>query len=168
MTEIRSAALQKAKEQSKEKDLKQHADKIVLGFGKIDEASAIRAIWELVQNACDLSPKCKVTIDYSGEGFSFSHNGKPFTSSTLLSLIKQVSDKGEGPQVGKFGTGFITTHAFGRKYRLNSFLEIDNQLIEIKDFLIDRSPKEWKGMVKNLEIQEKQAYNLINHGAIAL
>ena len=155
-----------AERESKEADLKQHADKLVQGFGKIDAASAIRAIWELVQNACDLSPSCNVTIDYSKNGFSFSHNGKPFTTSTLLSLIKQVSNKGGGPEVGKFGTGFITTHAFGRKFILNSILDVNGQFIEIKDFVIDRSPKEWKSMVDNLIVQEEQVYNLLENGAL--
>lgn len=151
--------------ESKEADLKQHADKLIRGFENLSNSSAIRAIWELVQNACDLSAECNVTIDYSKDGFSFTHNGKPFKSATLISLIKQVSNK-DGPEVGKFGTGFISTHAFGRKFTINSLLEVQGQYLKIKDFLIDRTPKDWKPMVRNLISQENSVYSLIKEGEI--
>lgn len=163
----RNLAEQDAVLESKQADLKQHADKLVRGFENIDNSSTNRAVWELVQNACDLSKECKVKIDYSQKGFSFTHNGKPFTSATLISLIKQVSNKYDGEEVGKFGTGFITTHAFGRKFLINSLLDVKGRFIKVKDFLIDRSAKEWKGMVTSLIKQEDQVYQLIKLGEIA-
>lgn len=162
----RNKAKEDAKIVSKKADLKQHADKLVRGFENIDNASANRAIWELVQNACDLSSKCIVTIDYRNGSFSFTHNGKPFTTVTLISLIKQVSSKEDEIEVGKFGTGFITTHSFGRKFKINSLLEVEGQFIQIKDFLIDRSPKESEGIADNIITQEDQVYDLIQKGSI--
>jgi hypothetical protein len=126
----RGQAQADAERESKEADLKQHADKLVRGFENIDNSSYNRAVWELVQNACDLSNECKVIIDYSKNGFSFTHNGKPFTSATLISLIKQVSSKYDGDEVGKFGTGFITTHAFGRKFKINSLLDVKGRFLK--------------------------------------
>jgi hypothetical protein len=149
--------------ESKEADLKQHADKLIQGFAEIDNTSANRAVWELVQNACDLSANCKIVIDYSNDGFSFSHNGKPFKSVTLISLIKQVSNK-DGVEVGKFGTGFITTHAFGRKFLITSLLDVKGRYINIENFEIDRSPMHWKDMVKNLREQEDRVYQLLKTG----
>lgn len=163
----RNLAEKEAVFESKQADLKQHADKLVRGFENIDNSSTNRAIWELVQNACDLSTECKVSIDYRNEGFSFSHNGNPFTSATLISLIKQVSSKNGGEEVGKFGTGFLTTHAFGRKFKINSFLHVKGRFIKVNDFLIDRSAMEWKGMVSSLIEQEKRVYQLIKLGDIA-
>jgi hypothetical protein len=162
----RNEAKHDAELESKVADLKQHADKLILGFVNIDSSSGNRAIWELVQNACDLSDKCKITINYSG-GFSFTHNGKPFTSATLISLIKQVSNKDSADDVGKFGTGFITTHAFGRKFKLTSTLNVKEKILRIKDFLIDRTSRDWKGMVESLIDQEKQVYKLIETGQFA-
>lgn len=162
----RDQAQKDVERESKEADLKQHADKLMRGFENIDNNSANRAIWELVQNACDLSPECKIEIDFSNNGFAFSHNGKPFTTSTLISLIKQVSNKTEGNEVGKFGTGFITTHAFGRKFKINSLLYVGGKFISIKDFEIDRSPKESLEMVKKLINQEIQVFELIKHGEL--
>src|SRR5258706_10650192 len=92
----RTHAVKEARKKSARADMKQHADKLIQGFEKLNESHAKRAVWELVQNACDLSDHCEVVIDFSKNGFSFTHNGKPFTSETIISLIKQVSSKPPG------------------------------------------------------------------------
>ncbi|MBZ9730389.1 hypothetical protein LB467_11900 [Salegentibacter sp. JZCK2] len=166
----REQILEKAKQESERSDLKQHADKMIRGFENFNNYSSNRAIWELVQNACDLTKHCEVIIDYRKGGFKFTHNGKPFNTQSLISLIKQVSGKyGEEnnlPEVGKYGTGFITTHAFGRKFLINSILEAEGTYFEIKDFLIDRSPKEWMAMSENIKAQKDRVFNLIQEGDI--
>lgn len=165
----RDAILNIAKTESELSDLKQHADKMIRGFENFNNYSSNRAVWELVQNACDLTTECEVVLDYRN-GFSFTHNGKPFTTKSFISLIKQVSGKyGEEsdiPEVGKYGTGFLTTHTFGRKFLINSILEANNTFFEIKDFLIDRSPKEWKALSENIRTQKENVYQLIQEGAI--
>lgn len=167
----RKEILKNAIDESELSDLKQHADKMIRGFENFNKHSSDRAIWELVQNACDLTEECEIEIDYRANTFSFSHNGKPFTTNSLISLIKQVSGKyGEEtklPEVGKYGTGFLTTHAFGRKFKINSFLKAGDTFFEIKDFLIDRSPKEWKPMTENIRTQKDKVFNLIENGEIA-
>lgn len=166
----RDEILKNAELESELSDLKQHADKMIRGFENFNNFSSNRAIWEMVQNACDLTHDCEVIIDYSEENFSFSHNGKPFTTKALISLIKQVSGKygeeTEFPEVGKYGTGFLTTHTFGRKFLINSILEAENAFFEIKDFLVDRSPKEWKDLSANIKSQKDNVYKLIREGSI--
>ncbi len=166
----RQEILDNAKNESELSDLKQHADKMIRGFENFNNFSSNRAVWELVQNACDLSKKCEVVIDYSNEGFAFSHNGAPFTTNALISLIKQVSGKygneSEMPEVGKYGTGFLTTHTFGRKFYINSILEANGVFFDIKDFLIDRSPKEWKKLSENIKVQKDNVYKLIEEGLV--
>ena len=165
----RDEILKNAKTESELSDLKQHADKMIRGFENFNNYSSNRAVWELVQNACDLTTNCEVILDYKN-GFSFTHNGKPFTTKSFISLIKQVSGKyGEEsdiPEVGKYGTGFLTTHTFGRKFRINSILEANNTFFEIRDFLIDRSPKEWKELSENIRTQKENVYQLIQEGVI--
>ncbi|MCH6232619.1 sacsin N-terminal ATP-binding-like domain-containing protein [Cognataquiflexum rubidum] len=165
----RDEILNNAKTESELSDLKQHADKMIRGFENFNNYSSNRAVWELVQNACDLTTECEVVLDYRN-GFSFTHNGKPFTTKSFISLIKQVSGKygeeSEIPEVGKYGTGFLTTHTFGRKFKINSILEANNTFFEIKDFLIDRSPKEWKALSENIRTQKENVYQLIQEGAI--
>jgi hypothetical protein len=165
----RDEILNNAKTESELSDLKQHADKMIRGFENFNNYSSNRAVWELVQNACDLTTECEVVLDYRN-GFSFTHNGKPFTTKSFISLIKQVSGKygeeSEIPEVGKYGTGFLTTHTFGRKFKINSILEANNTFFEIKNFLIDRSPKEWKALSENIRTQKENVYQLIQEGAI--
>lgn len=167
----RDAILTNAINESELSDLKQHADKMIRGFENFNSFSSNRAIWELVQNACDLSKNCEVVIDYSKGGFSFTHNGTPFTTKAFISLIKQVSGKyGEDadiPEVGKYGTGFLTTHTFGRKFLINSILEANGTFFEIKDFSIDRSPKEWKELSESIKTQKENVYKLIKEGAVS-
>lgn len=166
----RDEILKNAELESELSDLKQHADKMIRGFENFNNFSSNRAIWEMIQNACDLTHHCEVIIDYSKENFSFSHNGSPFTTKALTSLIKQVSGKyGEDsdlPEVGKYGTGFLTTHTFGRKFYIDSTLVAKNTFFEIKNFLVDRSPKEWKELSANIKIQKDNVYKLIKEGTI--
>lgn len=123
--------------QDERSNLKLHADKMLRGFENFNDFSANFAIWELVQNACDLSKECKVEVDYNNSGIKFSHNGKPFTIKSLISLIKQVSvkygDAEEIAEVGKYGTvservptyqsgnGFLIgyAHDFSAKYTID-------------------------------------------------
>ena len=164
----RNEIVKNAEIESELSDLKQHADKMILGFGNFNEFSSNRAIWELIQNACDLTKNCEVIIDYSKEGFNFTHNGKPFTTKALISLIKQVSgkygDNTDIPEVGKYGTGFLTTHTFGRRFFINSILEADGLFLPIKDFEIDRRPKEWRELSEKIRQQKENIFELIKTG----
>ncbi len=162
----RTQEVQKAKEESERSDLKQHADKMLRDFEKFNDFSSNRAIWELVQNACDLTIDCRAIIDYRDNKFSFTHNGRPFNSNSLISLIKQVSgDKDENseiPPVGKYGTGFLTTHSLGRKFIINSVLQSSSgHFIEVKDFLIDRSPKKWEELSEQIRLQKDKVFDII-------
>ncbi len=164
----RTLAIDEAKKKSAKADMKQHADKLIQGFDKLDNSHAKRAVWELVQNASDLSENCEVEIDFSNGGFSFSHNGTPFISETLISLIKQVSSKDPDKKedVGQFGTGFITTHSFGKIINLNSILKESGFYIEIDNFKIDRYAKNSDELVEKLVIQEQLVYQILREGRV--
>jgi hypothetical protein len=165
----RKALRAKTEKESKLSDLKQHATKMLQAFAKFNDFSSNRAIWELVQNACDLTTNGELVTDYRNSQFSFSHNGKQFTTNALISLIKQVSGDKDGeseiPPVGKYGTGFLTTHSLGRKFYINSFLEAsDNISIKIENFLIDRSAKDWPELAEKIQCQLDKAFGLIDSG----
>ncbi|MCS3532848.1 sacsin N-terminal ATP-binding-like domain-containing protein [Chryseobacterium sp. JUb7] len=172
-TTNREEIIQQTRRDDERSDLKQHADKMLRDFEKFNDFSSNRAIWELVQNACDLSSKCEITIDYRNERISFSHNGKPFNTKSLISLIKQVSGKyGEQQdikEVGKYGTGFLTTHTFGRKFSINSVLDTGEFYLPINDFEIDRTPKTWELLSDNISDQKKRVYEILkNETAISI
>ncbi|MET7029795.1 sacsin N-terminal ATP-binding-like domain-containing protein [Sediminicola luteus] len=164
MQEDRDLLIEKTRKEDERSDLKQHADGMLRDFEKFNKNSSNRAIWELVQNACDLTTQCKIEIDYRYNQFSFSHNGKAFTTKTLISLVKQVSGKygdEDIPEVGKYGTGFLTTHTYGRRFKLNSILDAGGYYLPIKDFEIDRTPKNWQDLSDNISDQKKRVYDLL-------
>lgn len=131
---------------------KQSCTKISQGLDKLDPRSGERAIWELFQNARDLATTdasgkkiAHIKITVTPTEFIFSHKGKPFTHDSFGSLVKQVSsqEKEDEDSVGQYGTGFLTTHAFGRKILVTGSLDMEDQApgkyVNIDRFEIDRT-----------------------------
>lgn len=131
---------------------KQSCTKISQGLDKLDSRSSERAIWELFQNARDLAVKeadgskiAHIKITVTPTEFIFAHKGKPFTHDSFGSLVKQVSsqEKEDEESVGQYGTGFLTTHAFGRKILVTGSLDMEEQapgkFVNIDGFEIDRT-----------------------------
>ena len=163
----REEAGKRAEDEAKRADMKQHADKIIQGFEKLEESHAERrAIWELFQNAIDLSENCEIIITITDNTTEFKHNGKPFTAKTLISLIKQVSSKSpenNDDEVGQYGTGFITTHSFGKKILLSGSLQEDNYFIQFDNFEIDRIAKNSEELIDKLMDQQNKVFYLIRN-----
>ena len=160
-----SEAKEKAKKEAARIDMKQHANKLIQGFEKLDESDAKRAIWELIQNAVDVSENCEIIISITDKSLIFQHNGKPFTTTTLNSLIKQVSSKASqnnDDEVGQYGTGFITTHSFGKKILLSGSLKKEEGYIYFDNFEIDRTAKDSDELIEKLIIQQEKAFDLID------
>lgn len=160
-----SEAKEKAKKEATRIDMKQHANKLIQGFEKLDESDAKRAIWELLQNAVDVSENCEIIISITDKSLIFQHNGKPFTTTTLNSLIKQVSSKtsqNNNDEVGQYGTGFITTHSFGKKILLSGSLEKEERYVYFDNFEIDRTAKNSDELIDKLIKQQEKAFDLID------
>lgn len=166
--EIDEELLQKIRnlniEKSRRQDSKQHCQKILQGIGKYDDNTSQRAIWELVQNARDLSDHSKIRIELSDNELLFAHNGKPFTFDTLSSLVKQVSseEKEDTEAAGQFGTGFMTTHKFSRLLHINGTYELmPGNYVRLNRFKIDRRPNDLSELRMNMESQLKAIDNLL-------
>lgn len=171
ITHNRKEARDRVENESKRADMKQHADKLIQGFEKLGDNHAKRAIWELFQNAIDLSSNCEITIQLKENSITFSHNGKPFVSNTLISLIKQVSSKSadnNDDEVGQYGTGFITTHSFGKKILINGSLEELGQFISLNNFEIDRISEKSDSniLIDKLIAQQEEVYDLVENGRL--
>lgn len=156
-------------------DMKQHADKIIQGIKKLEEGDANRAIWELFQNAVDLSNVCEVTIELHQDYFLFEHNGEPFTPMTLDCLFKQVSSKTleeskttfeDHEPVGQYGTGFMTSHTFGKRIHISGGLAKNNGYVELKDFLIDRNTSNWKELGNRIRLLKKEVGRILKDGDV--
>ena len=126
-------------------DLREVFRKISQGLARINNRSCERAIWELLQNAGDYKssgPACvELTLSKSGDLF-FKHHGLAFTQSTLEDLIRQRSSKNDKTKVGRFGTGFMTTHVFSRKVYISGscYVEFGDKCLYLPfyDFCLNR------------------------------
>lgn len=131
---------------------KQSCTKIDQGLDKLDPRSGERAIWELFQNARDLArkdskgeKKAHIKISLTPSEFIFAHQGQPFDHDSLTSLVMQVSSRGKenDETVGQYGTGFLTTHAFGRKLYVKGSLDLGkyapDSYVDIDRFVVDRT-----------------------------
>lgn len=88
------------------------------------ENKKTRWIWELLQNANDVTNTSGITIsiNLTQDKLEFAHNGKPFETKHLLAILYKTSTKslnGEGGTTGKYGTGFVTTHILNKKLTID-------------------------------------------------
>lgn len=132
-----------ARKEEIRQNVKSHCTKIRDGIRNNGTTSGERAIWELFQNARDLSDSAVIKISLTENEFVFAHQGEAFTYDSLCSLVKQVSsrEKEDDVSVGQYGTGFLTTHKFGRKIIINGSMlisECPETYVDVKDFVINR------------------------------
>lgn len=148
-------------------------DKLRLGD---TENAARRWIWELLQNAKDVSYDNKpvsVEVDYNkghdNATLTFKHNGQPFSSDNITSLIHQVSSKKrkkvEGVKkrpTGKFGTGFLSTHLLSEKVEVYGVVK--EEALPYKEFCItlDRSATDPEEVLKSVSKSLDAVSNLLN------
>ena len=137
------------------------ASDIITRIESMETAKPARAIWEMVQNARDVSIKSGADIEFrlNDNEFIFQHNGLPFTPKTLHALNLQTSSKVRDDivQVGQYGTGFLTTHKFGLKFTLSGSLELckGTKYFDFDQLSFDRSPRDKWSMIDNLKAQQK-------------
>ena len=92
--------------------------------------AGVRWPFELIQNAHDAGPRDgdeRVEIDFvlCDDRFVISHTGKPFVAQELSALLSGGSSKEFDSEetTGRFGTGFLVTHA------LSTRVDVDGTLI---------------------------------------
>ena len=161
--------LEKRKAEARKEEIRQnvksHCTKIRDGIRENGTTSGERAIWELFQNARDLSDCAEIKIALTENEFVFAHKGDAFTYDSLCSLVKQVSsrEKEDNISVGQYGTGFLTTHKFGRKIIIRGSMLISEDpkvYVDIPNFEINREnfnnvPTFIEDMTNQIEAVEK-------------
>lgn len=155
----------KARKEEIRQNVKSHCTKIRDGIRANGSTSGERAIWELFQNARDLSDSAEIKMTLTDKEFIFAHKGKAFTYDSLCSLVKQVSshEKEDNNSVGQYGTGFLTTHKFSRKITINGSMLISEEptvYVDVTSFEINREnfndiPKFIDDMTDQIESVEK-------------
>lgn len=140
------------------------AGDILTGIRNAENAPAERAIWELVQNARDVSWEMEpavISFMRTASGLEFAHHGKPFTNTSLESLIKQTSSKvrSDIKTVGKYGTGFLVTHQFGRIIHLAGVLQVvdgSDLYYHFPELKLDRSSEDKNLLKESLKAQAEE------------
>ena len=148
---------------------------IIQGLDKNEKIPPIRAIWEMVQNAHDVSISSGAEIEFEldDDYFYFRHNGIPFTATSLNSLSLQTSSKVQEDikLIGQYGTGFMTTNKFGlifyvagalrlqKKEEDESLIDLD-MYINFQEFKIDRSERDKKKLIDILKKQQDKIKKL--------
>ena len=111
-----------------------------------------RWIWELLQNARDVSPETDnhliAKVKYSGEKLVFLHNGRGFTVDEIAHLIFYGSTKVEDKRtIGQYGSGFLTTHLLSWEIDVSGHLENGNWF----SFRLARKPDSVKALQESME-----------------
>lgn len=126
------------------------ADKIIKRLHDIEKTAEYnlgRWAWELLQNAkdsiADDERKVNVEIAYNENFVTFTHDGNHFSEQDIRGLINQISSKEVGfgeksNRVGRFGTGFITTHLLSKNVEVNGIVETVNKDFFSFRFHMDR------------------------------
>ena len=91
--------------------------------------ASVRWPFELVQNAHDAGPrkqngKVKIDFDLQEDRLVVSHTGKPFNPQELAALLSGGSSKefDDEETTGRFGTGFLVTHALSTRVDVDGLL----------------------------------------------
>ena len=103
---------------------------------------ATRWLWELIQNARDFPDPARpmvIKVTVSPGQICFAHNGRWFSEEEILSLVYHGSTKEDPQLLGRFGTGFLSTHLLSRKVRVRGTLVEETGEPLGFEFALDRS-----------------------------
>jgi hypothetical protein len=100
-----------------------------------------RWVWELIQNARGTAGSqntLQIEVVLDRDQLVFRHNGAPFKDREIAHLIYHGSSKHDPKDIGKFGSGFITTHLLSRRVRVRGTLSDGRPF----DFILNRDGKD--------------------------
>lgn len=134
-------------------------------------------IWELIQNAKDNviaddpDQKVSIKIQLTDNRLKFSHNYGYFTRSNVEGIVRQVNKKDEKQDntnkgrpiiIGRFGTGFMTTHLLSKVIDIQAVYCKDNSFSKYIEFPVDRSNIEKSALVESI----RNSFN-VAHSSLA-
>ncbi|MFK7979094.1 MAG: ATP-binding protein [Saprospiraceae bacterium] len=118
-----------------------------------NEKDKKRWIWELLQNANDTVTKNEtvdIEIIVGNNLVEFRHNGGYFSPRNITNLVHQISSKEGQDNIGRFGTGFLTTHTLSRIVEVSGIYTEENTYYSFKIHL-DRTGHTEPELVKCIE-----------------
>ncbi|HLP87078.1 MAG TPA: hypothetical protein VK184_00530 [Nostocaceae cyanobacterium] len=130
------------------------------------ENSKRRWIWELLQNANDKSAidfpdkRVSILIKLNQDFIEFSHNYSFFTYKNIQGIIRQISsddkdwgdvDRTELPKtIGRFGTGFLTTHLLSDQVNVRGIFKHENGQYQRLNFPLNRTGREIQPIIASI------------------
>ncbi len=129
----------------------QHMDRI---RNVSDLGQARRWIMELLQNSQDTAysdQAVRVRVILDEDKLQFLHNGRPFRTKDILSIVNQVSSKDPDENtVGQFGTGFMTTYQLSEVVEIQSVLKDEGLPYKPFSVKIDRRGEDKDEILANI------------------
>ena len=120
---------------------------------RVNEAKK-RWFWELLQNASDYNEIVNVKLTVSDEMVMFSHDGAPFSVRDVLNVISPDSNKAEdevhNDNIGKFGTGLVSTHILSSVMKVSGFCDKDGVFYKFSVSLDRSCYKEKKVLIEQI------------------
>jgi hypothetical protein len=125
-----------------------------------------RWIWELCQNAVDSAiSKVAIEVELREQAVIFRHDGHPFEEAEIAHLIYHGSTKrGEGGKLGRWGTGFLTTHLLSRLTKVSGTAWDGRGF----SFTLDRSGKNADAIRQSMEMSRKEFQQSHESGSILI
>ena len=156
----RSEAHEVDRKQAHRNDARRILQRVVLAL-ESQPSSAVRWPFELLQNAHDFGARggenlVEVGFSQHDERLVVSHNGRIFSIPELKALLSGGSSKEfDGIETtGRFGTGFLVTHAISSRVDVDGILQTTDGQLETFRIELNRPPDEAK-ILKNIELTDK-------------
>lgn len=157
MNEIQVEIKEKERKQAQSIPAKRLREKLI-PLKSREEKTAKRWFWELLQNASDYNDKVDVCLEINDDEVTFKHNGKPFSITDVLNLIKPDSGKDESEitkdNIGKFGSGLVSTHILSSEITVNGAFKSDDNN-ELNKFIITLERSDYENKEKLIDSIEK-------------
>ena len=120
-----------------------------------NDISNQRWIWELIQNACDTAfagQGINICVSLQEDTLIFSHNGMPFTAENITFLVEQISSKSRSNDqtTGKFGTGFLSTHALSEIVQVRGYIKEPGYPYKRFELVLDRSGRILEQIIESI------------------
>ena len=148
------------REQAHRNDARRILQRVVLALDD-PRSSGVRWPFELLQNAHDFGPRqgedlVEVEFSQQDENLLVSHNGRVFSIPELKALLSGGSSKEfDGVDTtGRFGTGFLVTHAISTRVDVDGILQTADGQLETFRIELDRPPDEAQ-ILKNIELTDE-------------
>jgi hypothetical protein len=122
-----------------------------------------RWVWELCQNAVDsANDKVKIEVELRNDAVIFRHNGHSFEESEIAHLIYHGSTKrGEGGKLGRWGTGFLTTHLLSKLTKVTGVMSDGGSF----SFTLDRGGGSAEALKDSMEKSRAEFQNSRTSGS---